>query len=178
VYVGKKVTVTQRAEDLRVFRCRCCGTEATAYVVGVGQGQGNSAYFLDNDGAAVRADRHAVEAAARNVELTLSLARCPSCGQRSPQAVWGFWARYAFAVAAGVGLLWALGGILYSLEGSASALWIFGPLGPLTGAAIAWMEAWKWTTVDQRVAFLDAWRQVDGGQTTPPLTDPTSSAGC
>jgi len=155
MYVGKKVTVTQRAEDLRVFHCHDCATAATAYVVGVGQGQGNSAFFLDNSGAAVRADKCAIEAAERNVELTLSLARCPSCGQRDAAAVRGFWLRYAFAVAAGVGLLWSLGGIVYSLEGSEAALWIFGPLGPVTGAAIAWMEAWKWTTVDQRVAFLD-----------------------
>jgi len=156
MYVGKKVTVTQRAEDLRVFHCDGCGVESTAFVVGVGQGQGNSAYFLDNEGAAVRADRHAQDAAEKNVELTLSMARCPHCGQRNGAAVAGFWLRYGLSVLAGVGLLWGLGGILYSLEESDAALWIFGPLGPVTGAIIAWMEAWKWTTVDQRVAFLDA----------------------
>ncbi len=155
MYVGKKATVTRRTEDLRVFHCRGCGTVATTYVVGVDQGQGNGASFLDSGGAAVRADRCAIEAAERNVELTLSLTRCPACGRQDAAAVRGFWLRYAVAVAAGVGLPWSLGGIVYGLEASEAALWVFGPLGPVTGAAIAWMEAWKWTTVDQRIAFLD-----------------------
>jgi len=155
MYVGNKVTVTQRAEDLRRFHCGNCDCEATALVIGVGQGQGHSAFFLDDQGASARADKHALKAAAANAELTLSLVRCPHCGERNPSAVMGFWLRYAFSVLAAVGLLWSLGGLIYGMESSPAALWIFGSLGPVTGGLVAWMEAWKWTTVEQRVAFLD-----------------------
>ena len=55
MYVGRRHTATIRAKRVMSFRCVHCGHRAKALVVGVGQGQGSSPYFLDESGAKERA---------------------------------------------------------------------------------------------------------------------------
>ncbi len=155
MYVGKKVTETRAQDDLLPYTCGGCGWEGAAFVTGVGQGAGNSMFFLDNAGAKRRAGESAADAAAENARLTITLATCPRCGWRDEAAVRRFWAKLVGAAVGGVAFLWALGAFLYALEGSAAALWIFGPLGPVTGAIILWTQVWQGTTVGARVVFAD-----------------------
>src|SRR5512141_198244 len=102
MYVGRKHTATIHAEVELPFACQFCRFKGTAKVVGVGQGVGNSPYFLDDQGAASRASSEAAEKARENAALTLKLARCPGCGARDDGAVRG---EQLKAVLASVGTL-------------------------------------------------------------------------
>ncbi len=155
MYVGRKHTTTSTAEKILTFRCPGCAKTARAAVVGIGQGQGNSAYFLDEDGAKERASSRAVSAADENAALTLSLARCPSCGRRNEKAITSL---KVSAVAGGIaaavfiiGLMW----FVDLLKNSSFGIVIGLLLGPPTGIFIFWSQSWKWTTADRRVTFLE-----------------------
>src|SRR5262245_33970381 len=95
MYVGKKYTATARRGFEMHYRCKTCQYERDAFVVGVGTGQGNSPYFMDNDGAAGRAEEAAATDAQKNAELTLKLCPCPRCGRRDSA---GFIASSIFAI--------------------------------------------------------------------------------
>lgn len=156
MYVGNKYTATRQHTDLRDFVCKACHYQGRAVVVGVGQGAGNSAYFLDNSGARERAGAAADEAAETNAVLTLSLARCPRCGNRDEAAVRFFWLKMAATLVASALFLWGIGAVVAAIQGPDPVLfWIFGPLGFAMPPLIWWMESWKWTTVDRRVVFAD-----------------------
>jgi hypothetical protein len=157
LYVGKQVTAQEKDTQLREFQCRACRYTGEAVVVGVGQGTGNSAYFLDNQGARERAGVQAARAAEANVELTLSLAKCPRCGNRDEAAVRWFWLRLG-AIMAGMSLfIWGIGGLVALIQGEMDPvlLWIFGPIGLVMPVAAWWTEGWKLETVDQRVLFIE-----------------------
>lgn len=155
MFVGRTVNETRNKEDLCLFQCASCGEESTAFVVGVGMGKGNSVLFLDNEGADRRATESAEKDAEQNIRETVSLARCPKCGLRNRAAVTTFWAKFVAMVVGSSLFIWGLGAFVYALDGSESALWIFGPIGLVTGPLIGWMTRWKWTTVDQRVSFVE-----------------------
>lgn len=152
MYVGQRVTQTSQKLEAREFHCRSCGYHGHALVVGVGQGQGNSAYFLDNQGASRRAQSRAGHAAAKNVAQTLRLARCPSCHQRDSSHVTTFWAGYLAKVVGAIAIVLGVGVLVFAITGfDPVVLMIVGGLSPVAGALVAWMERWRWTTVDARV---------------------------
>ncbi len=157
MYVGEKHTVTRTARGLQHYRCASCGHAADALVVGVGQGEGASPFFLDREGAQSRAASSAEAAAEENVKLTLGLARCPACGERDAATVRGFWAQAILAWIGSTLMVLGIGWLVYSLQHRASALWIFGPIALATGPLIYWMQYhWKWSTADARVTFLES----------------------
>ena len=157
MYIGKQYTQTQRSVDVRPFACSRCSYTGEAVVLGVGQGHGNSAYFLDDEGASRRAVERAGRGAQRNAAQTLSLARCPSCGARDTGAVVTFWAGYVAAVVGATFGMLVVGAVMFLLADADPVIFtIFGPMGLIAGGVVAWSQAWKWTTVDERVLHVDA----------------------
>jgi hypothetical protein len=155
VYVGNKHTATVTARTELMFRCVHCAAESSALVVGVGQGAGNSAFFLDESGAKERARDSAGSAAERNALLTLDLAACPACGKRNESALSALKGKAILGV---VGTLIAfpiIGLIFDALKRGHIGLYIFIPTGLFTAWAIWNGQKWKWETVDDRVAFLE-----------------------
>jgi predicted RNA-binding Zn-ribbon protein involved in translation (DUF1610 family) len=155
MYVGKKYTATRTNEFDMEFRCVRCGFTAECSVVGVGMGQGNSAYFTDNEGAAERAASRATEDASKNAELTLKLCPCPKCGARDST---GFIAQSALALVGSTAFSWGLGWFIASLKGGKddAAFWIFGLMGLILPVILFYTTIqWKWTTAEQRVAFKE-----------------------
>ncbi len=75
----------------RQFVCGACGLRRLVSVTGLGEG---SSTFLNAEGTG--ADR-ARRAAAIDVEDTLALAVCPSCGHRRASASWWWWWKHALA---------------------------------------------------------------------------------
>jgi hypothetical protein len=155
MYVGKQYTATRHHADFHDFACAACHLRTRVFVLGVGEGKGNSAYFLDNGGASERADAAATAAAEANTRLTLSLARCPRCGTRDPAAVRWFWLKMVATLVGSALALWGIGGLIALIQGGAddALMWIFGVLGLAMPPIVWWMESWKWATVDQRVVF-------------------------
>jgi hypothetical protein len=122
--------------------------------VGVGQGQGNSAFFLDEEGAKSRASSSAELEARRNLKQTLDLARCPRCGQRDEAALSHLRIKAVLgSLGAGVFLV-AMGLILDAMKRGHVGLYIFAPIAVFTAGFIYWSQKWKWQTAEQRVAFL------------------------
>ena len=155
MYVGRKHTATVTGKKVRTFCCKHCKHTGDALVIGVGQGAGNNAYFLGEAGAKDRAASSARTAADENAELTLSLARCPSCHKRDDGALTALKATY-IAGAVAVLILFPLFGLFIdALNHSGSAIWIFGVLAPTMAFVVIRMNSWKWTTIDNRVAFLE-----------------------
>ena len=156
MYVGKQVTVTSKFETVLPYHCKQCGYNSEAVVIGVGQGAGNSPYFMNNSGAQEKAHSRATSAAEKNAELTLSLKRCPKCGGRDEASVRGFWLKSILGLV-GVSLfLLATAGLIFAIDRKSWVFWIFGPLALITPLILYKMTVgWKWSTVDQRVAFLD-----------------------
>lgn len=153
MYVGKKYTATVTKGFELEYTCKHCGFKSDATVVGVGQGQGNSPYFLDKEGARARASSSASSDAWHNAELTLRLCPCPKCRKRDAS---GFLIRSAFALVGSAGLLWGAGALIASIKGRTddALLWIFGTLGVITPVLIFYTTIqWKWTTAEQRVVF-------------------------
>jgi hypothetical protein len=153
MYVGNKYTATRTNAFEMEYRCKRCGFTRDCTVVGVGMGQGSSAYFLDNEGAAERAETRAQSDAAKNAELTVKLCPCPKCGARDAS---GFIAESVLALVGSALLVWGVGWLVTSLKGGRDsvALWIFGPIGLLTPIFVFFTHIrWKWTTAKGRVAF-------------------------
>jgi hypothetical protein len=155
VYVGNRHTVTATAKRVLLFHCVHCGGEAQAMVVGVGRGQGNSAYFLDEAGAKERASNGAQEAAEVNAALTLSLAVCPGCGRRDEGRLRAVRMKTIAGAVGAAMLLLVLGLVLDGLDRHGHlGLYIFGPSALFTAWVIWSTQTWKWTTIDNRVVFL------------------------
>lgn len=156
MYVGKSHTATITSRGVRTFVCPSCAHEALAVVVGVGQGAGQSPFFLDEEGAKERASREGTKNAEENAALTLALARCPKCFARDEGKLT---AEKAKAIAGAVACIaiFPLFGLLLdaSHSGRSSAgLFIFVPLGFVTAYFVFVSQRWKWETVDNRVHFL------------------------
>jgi hypothetical protein len=160
VYVGKKYTETRTNAFEMEFRCVRCGFTSDCTVVGVGMGQGNSAFFTDNEGAAKRAASRAREDAVKNAELTLKLCPCPKCGARDSAA---FIAEAALAMVGSMAFLWGIGWFVASLKGGKddTAFWIFGLVGLAMPVILFFTSIqWKWTTAEGRVVFKEAKKKV------------------
>jgi hypothetical protein len=154
MYVGRKHTSTVTLKTVLPFRCASCAHEAQALVVGVGQGQGNSPYFLDESGAKERAASSADSAARENATLTLKLAACPKCGARDEAAVRAIKLKAVAGVVACLVLLPLLGVFIDSLRRTSFGFWIFVVCGVFAAWGVWRSQSWKWTTIDHRVAFL------------------------
>lgn len=153
MYVGKKYTATKTDTFDMEFRCVRCGFTSECSVRGVGIGQGNSAYFTDNQGAERRAESRASDDASKNAELTLKLCPCPKCGARDST---GFIAQSALAMVGSMAFLWGIGYFVASLKGGKddAAFWIFGVIGLAMPFILYFTQIqWKWETAEQRVAF-------------------------
>lgn len=148
MYVGKKYTATQTAHQELEYCCRHCGHTVDVVVIGVGMGQAQSPFFLDNQGAAGRAETRALDDAGKNAELTLKLWPCPACKKRDGT---GFIVESAIALAASAGLFLGLGFLVSSLEmgGPAWMFWIGAVLSPVL--LFHYGIQWKWTTAKDRV---------------------------
>jgi hypothetical protein len=153
MYVGKQYTSTQTVAVDRDFRCSC-GYTSVVKVFGVGQGGGNSAYFLDNQGAAERAEASALRAATKNADLTLKLCPCPRCGKRQ-----GAGAFIVLSVLSLIGIsafMWVIGAVLDLTHGgrSSTGATIFGLLAVIMPIIVFFTSIrWKWTTAAGRVVF-------------------------
>lgn len=156
MYVGKSHTATITSRGVRTFVCPSCSHEALAIVVGVGQGAGQSPFFLDEEGAKERASREGAKNAEENAAFTLSLARCPKCFWRDDRKI-ALEKAKAMAGALACVLVFPLFGLLLdaSHSGRSSAgLFIFVPLGFFTAFFVFVSQRWKWETVENRVHFL------------------------
>ncbi len=155
MYVGNRHTATVTVKDVLPFTCKLCGHEAEALVVGVGQGQGNSAFFLDEDGARSRASSSAEDNARKNLEQTLSLARCPRCHRQDGSALNGMRMKTILGSLGGAIFLLALGLFLDATHRGNTGMYICAPLAVLTAGFIYWSQKWKWETAEKRVAFIE-----------------------
>jgi hypothetical protein len=153
MYVGNRHTATVTVKDVLEFQCKLCGHKADALVVGVGQGQGNSAFFLDESGAKSRASSSAEENARKNLVQTLTLARCPKCHRRDESAYNGMRMKTILGSLGGGAFLIALGFFLDWTHRGNMGMYICAPLALLTAGFIYWSQKWKWETAEKRVAF-------------------------
>lgn len=152
MYVGKKYTATKVEHRALEYHCKHCDHTVDVVVAGVGMGQGQSPYFLDNQGAAERAGERAAEDAVKNAELTLKLWPCPRCGKRDSA---GFIAESVIALLASAALPWGIGALMSSM-GKRGALWIFWVSGALVPFLVYYYAIhWKWTTVKNRVMTVE-----------------------
>ena len=138
MYVGNQHTATVEKLIPLDFSCRSCGHEQTAIVWSWGQGAGNSAYFLDEEGAKGRAAASAGVQAHKNAEKMLALASCPACFVPDDEALGRHKTKKTLAylaLVAGCGLLalvlaaliepgWAYGIAAASCAGGLWAAWM------------------------------------------------------
>ena len=75
------------ATEEREFVCTACGHRRRASVVGMGEG---AASFLNSEGTG---DARAQKDAHRDVDATLAVVPCPSCGVRNVGAIAKWWLR-------------------------------------------------------------------------------------
>jgi hypothetical protein len=168
MYVGRKHTATITTRSILPFRCIFCKKESLAVVIGVGQGQGNSPYFLDESGAKDRAKSSAERAAEENARLTLSMAACPKCGRRDESVARGLKTKAVLGVVGAMIVLPLMGIALDALQSRSFGLYIFMPCALLAAWMIWTQQKWKWQTVAGRVAFVEEdapEHAVSGGET-------------
>lgn len=73
--------------EVEVSRCPVCRESWRAEVSVEATGEGNSLFYLDNDGARVRAARAAAAAVEALANESVAVAKCPRCGGRDWLAV-------------------------------------------------------------------------------------------
>ena len=158
MYVGRRHQATITKPSLHPYTCQTCKHEAFALVTGVGQGVGQSPYFLDESGAKARASFEAETNAQANAELSLGLARCPSCMRRDESKVTSVKGKAVAGAVACVATFPLFGLFLDALHGGRSSvgLVIFVPLGFVCAWFVYASQKWKWETVDNRVVFISA----------------------
>ena len=100
MYVGRRYEASVVTSEATRFSCMHCNYECDAMVTGIGEGQGRSAYFLDNDGARDRAQHDAAGDARANMHFALRGATCPSCKKHDAGA-----RRYVYLTSALRGLV-------------------------------------------------------------------------
>jgi hypothetical protein len=122
-YAAREYDASAALADTRRFFCVHCNHECDAMVTGVGQGHGQSPFFLDNGGARDRARDQALGNASANMHFALRGAKCPRCGKHDARP-----RRYVYltSIARGlpIGLLLGIA-ILAMFEGSKSG-WVIG----------------------------------------------------
>ena len=127
-----------------------CGERARGRdtVAGCTSGRSTRPFFLDNQGAAGRAETRAREDAGKNAELTLRLWPCPKCEKRDGTV---FIVESAIMLAASAGLFLGLGFLVSSLAtgGPAWMFWVGAVLSPIL--LFHYGIQWKWTTAKDRV---------------------------
>lgn len=113
MYVGRRMISTVTVRDILSYTCKHCEFRGEALVTAVGQGQGQSPFFLDNEGAANRASERAERDAREKLVDTIGIATCPSCGKRDASAVRG---AYVWAILLGLGLAAVCWGVFFVLD--------------------------------------------------------------
>ena len=155
MYVGNKHTSTITIAEIVDFQCIHCSHKSKAEVVGVGQGQGNSAYFMDESGAKGRAQTGAELNASKNVQETLKLAKCPKCYKRNTKNVRIFWAKQILKLVGSAGFILLIGAFIYGLKKDEVVFFIFGGCAGLLVIIMYFIDVkWRWFTVDNRVRFI------------------------
>ncbi|GEM_PF-6865836 len=155
MYIGNQHTSTVTLSRVVDFSCSNCGHQEKALVTGVGQGQGNSAYFLDESGAKDRAATGANKKALKNVGQTLKLAKCPNCGMRHKKNVQDFWMIQVLKLVGSFAGVMLIGVILYGVAGDDIIYPIFLGAGLLSLILVYFTDVrWRWNTVDNRVQFI------------------------
>lgn len=91
-----------------------------------------------------------------NLKLTLSLARCPSCGKRDPKAVRRFWVSTVAQLGFVAVFILGIAGVVARFDPVSAifSLWL-GAIAAVVSVPVLYLTqfAWKWSTVDARVAF-------------------------
>src|SRR5437870_5193507 len=86
LYVGKSYTVTAKGSAVREVHCANCGADFVYLMERNISGHGSSPYFLNNSGAAKRAEasakKHLEEAMAEQ-----DVVACPGCGWYQPAMI-------------------------------------------------------------------------------------------
>ncbi|MDX2360273.1 MAG: hypothetical protein QNK23_05680 [Crocinitomicaceae bacterium] len=154
MYVGNQHTVTASLAQKVDFKCEHCGFEGTPNVTGVGQGKGNSAYFMDENGAKQRASSGAEKAALKNIAQTVKIAKCPKCHKRNSVNVTNFWFIQMLKIVGGFLAILLMGAVLFSVTRDDVIFIIFGACGLAYMPLIFFLDVkWRWFTVDGRVDF-------------------------
>jgi hypothetical protein len=142
------------AKDTRRYRCRACGHERRAEVVGVGTGVQS---FLNARGTATARAR---DDAQREIKRTLTFAKCPACKRRS--GYMAFLGRYfwmaGFFIATGVVMGFAPTWFDINMRESDKALcrtWVTGATVAATLVFTSLGVWWRWAVNDGRVRWLD-----------------------
>jgi hypothetical protein len=87
MYVGTKHTVVASGETMKSVRCEKCGETYYYKMLRQAQGEGSSAYFLDESGASDRAARRAAKSLQRKLEVGCEAVACPDCRYFQPHMV-------------------------------------------------------------------------------------------
>ncbi|MBX3261948.1 MAG: hypothetical protein KIS78_00030 [Labilithrix sp.] len=160
MYVGRKHTAVRSAEVERTFCCKGCGYSSPVRVTGIGEGTGNSPYFLDGDGARRRAVDEATARASEDADVVLAIVPCPSCGERDPAAARAFKTKGLLATLGLLALGCAIGVVLAALMShrSGSMGLVFGVgTGVLSASAGIYVDRAKrsatWDGAILRVSF-------------------------
>jgi len=139
----------------RKFRCKRCGHRQSAEVHGIGEGVQS---FLNSPGTA---QRRARADALKDLDRTIKLARCPSCEQRNPGALRGFWMFFVYIFAFMLGLGIVLGfwptwtGMNMGERDKAICRWLVPLILGGTAALIIPFHAMRrWGSLDRRVRWL------------------------
>ena len=155
MYIGNKHTATTTTSRILDFSCSNCGHKEKVLVTGVGQGQGNSAYFLDESGAKDRAAEGANKKALKNVHQTLKMAKCPNCGMRNKKNMQDFWLIQTLKLVGSFLAMLLMGAFIYAVTEDDVVYIIFGICGLIVVPFIYFVDVhWRWKTVDGRVQFL------------------------
>lgn len=156
MYVGNKHTSVTSANKMLDYACDSCGFTSKVMVTGVGQGQGNSPYFMDETGAEKRALKHANKNAIENIDETFKIARCPKCNKRNETNVSAFWRKQIRKIVLGMLLFFGVGGLVYTLVDEGFVLIIFGVLALFLLPIMYYIDVgWRWKTADGRIQFIE-----------------------
>ncbi len=136
----------------RPFVCSKCGYEAVAVVRSRGVGESTSPLALRNRGAREKASREAARDAQRNLEVLVSLATCPACGQRDRARIASL--QRAASIRAAVVALFAWLFSLFFARGAELSPVVVLFCASVLVAVLVRRESWKWTEADQRVRVL------------------------
>jgi len=152
----KATFATAVSEQDRPFRCSSCGHKATARIRGIGEG---SATLLNITPDSVSTRRAQVDAA-RDVDRTLAIVRCPSCRARDGAAVTRWWLRHTVPLVLMFGLISFLGWLPYFVDVNLReadrpiAGWVMTGIGFFCcGLGFLISVLPKWTSVSARVTW-------------------------
>ena len=142
--------VRRRVGDVMCHQCAECGAESRVWVEGEGAASGRVTFrslLVDEEPGL---EQRALEAAGKNVDLTLAQAPCPACGHRSSLA----WLR-ARAPALVVGIVLVASGFALAFHfQNWFAVLLFGVGLPAAAYRFWCVQRWKWETVNERVHVM------------------------